>query len=217
MNSIGELRGVASSRLNEYTNRAGSFAFNTYDVAPPNPGGPLRAEDILVANLLSLRLGWREVTPLFAELPESGSGPAGDKTGAPQTLLARMNGAIVSMRSAPPFEEIESEAELKSIFKPLVAANEAALSVSGWTAVTVSKVLHRHLHHIVPIVDSRVRRFYRTHAPEKLRTAMWKDVRENREWLSGLAREYRTSDQRALTVLRLVDIIIWTPDPVEKG
>lgn len=215
MTTLASLRDCARQRVDRYTNTANHFAFRTYDIAPLTLGGQLRAEDILAANLLSLRLGWRDVIPLFADRADDpGRAKEQGHPNAPQDLLARMNEALAAFRSAPAFEGLASEAELESALAPLAAANEATRGVRGWTAVTVSKVLHRHVPHIVPIVDSRVREFYgvRSYQGAELRLRLWRDVGANLHWLRPLAEEYRTPDGRDLTVLRLVDIIIWTPD-----
>ncbi|MGJ6979001.1 DUF6308 family protein [Aestuariimicrobium soli] len=185
------------------------FAFATYDVEPlPREGGGLRPEDVLAANLLSLRLGWQEVIPLFA----AGDGPA-------QRLRACLDEAVVAMRAAPNFEAHPDEASLADTYRALAAANEATRDVAGWTPVTVSKVLHRFAPHAVPIVDSRVLAFHDVSRGEgaKLRERMWRDVRANLDWLAPLAAANTTPDGRPLTVLRATDIIIWTPPPQESA
>lgn len=184
--------------LDRYTDPASHFAFNTYDRLP-NPDAPLTPEDVLLANLLSLRLGWPEVTPLFA---------AGDDK--PQALRRALEEALTWLRDAPAFEESASIEELEDVLAPVARANQATEGVSQWTAVTVSKVLHRRLPHIVPIIDSRVRAFYGVTKPAEVRSALWRDIRANLDWLPELAGCYRTSDGRALSVLRCADILIWS-------
>jgi hypothetical protein len=65
--SISEFRSDPRLRdfLNTYTHPDGEYAFATYDQSAIHDG-PLTAADILMANLLSLRLTWQDVTPLFA-------------------------------------------------------------------------------------------------------------------------------------------------------
>lgn len=192
------------ARRGDYTDAAKHFAFRTYVVRPLNQGDSLRPEDILAVNLLSLRLTWREVTPLFS---------AGD--GPPQQLLEALNAALVQMRKASAFESYPSEADLAAAMEPIAAANRATRTVSGWTAVTVSKVLHRHAPHAVPIVDSRVRAFYGVRAGQEaeLRQRLWRDIRENLVWMAPLAESPSTPDGRTLSVLRLADILIWATEP----
>ena len=206
MHSIAELRDTSRAKMDAYTDPSGLFSFATYDASPTNHSDRLRPEDILAANLLSLRLSWREVIPLFAE---------GD--GAPQRLRTLLDAAMVSARSIDrPFEAFKSLAALDAALVPLAAANAATADVAGWTAVTVSKVLHRHAPNIVPIVDSRVLGFYGLRRPgqaKDLRHRLWQDIQSNQGWLGDLAADYRTPDGRPLSVLRLVDILIWTPEP----
>ena len=206
METLKSLRSTAETRVDEYTDPAKTYSFRTYDVAPLNTGDTLRAEDILAANLLSLRLGWQQVVPLFAK-----------GEGAAQSLLTRLNDALVSSRRAASFEDIPSEEELDGAFVAIAAANRASVVVKGWTPVTVSKVLHRHAPHFIPIVDSRVRAFYdvRPGDEAELRRRLWRDITSNIDWIRPLAERYQTTDGRALTVLRLVDMIIWTSLPSE--
>lgn len=202
MPRLEDMKLVATDRLNAYTDPANHYAFRTHDRVPEGHGDTLVPEDILAANLLSLRLSWKEVTPLFA----GGTGPA-------QDLLARLNDALVELRDAPAFEEHDDVSALEDTLTPLATANRATEKVKKWTAVTVSKVLHRHLPHIVPIIDSRVREFYglpRTNVAG-VRAALFEDIRNNEDWLSDLAAAYHRPDGRPMSLVRAADIIIWTP------
>jgi hypothetical protein len=153
--SIGEFDGDPRTRryLDLYTNPSGHYAFNTYDQAAVHDG-PLTAADVLMANLLSLHLGWQDVTPLFAT--GNAQGLAG--------LRVALDGALVEARRLPPLECCTEE---QVAMPALRRANETTRAVrpyrSGmrrsWTIVTVSKVLHR-LSPNVPIIDSHVKRFY---------------------------------------------------------
>ena len=196
--SLSDVQTEAVDVLNRYTDPAGLFAFHTYDRLP-DPGAPLTPEDILLANLLSLRLGWPEVIPLFADGEE-----------APQALRAAMESALTALRNAPAFEDFASIEALEDALAPVARANEATAPVPNWTAVTVSKVLHRRLPHIVPIIDSRVRAFYSVRKPAQVRAALWQDIRANSGWLLETAAAYRTSDGRPLSTLRCADILIWS-------
>src|SRR5215470_8622793 len=64
--SLSELRPGAEKHLDGFTDPTKLYAFATYDRAEVHEG-PLTAADVLMANLLSLRLGWRDVIPLFTE------------------------------------------------------------------------------------------------------------------------------------------------------
>lgn len=190
-------RAGAEDRLRAYMDPSGPYAYRTYDHWYGEDGA-LVPSDVLLANLMSLRLGWREVIPLFAE--GHGEGPA---------LRLALDKALTDLATARNFEDYESLDGLEGALASLAAANVASKSVRKWTAVTVSKVLHRRRPHIVPIIDSRVRKFYGAKQPSALRAAIWEDIRLNRDWLADLAFTRTTPDGRPLTVLRVADILIW--------
>jgi hypothetical protein len=162
--------------------------------------GSLTPADVLMANLLSLKLGWEEVVPLFAE----GDGPA-------QSLREKLNIALTELAGTEHFEDYDSVEKLETAVASLAAANAATTKVKNWTPTTVSKVLHRRRPHIVPLNDSYVRAFYcvKTTESKLLRETLWRDLQGNKEWMSELASTVRTPDGRKLTLLRLADILIW--------
>ncbi|MGJ9403560.1 DUF6308 family protein [Arthrobacter sp. KK5.5] len=196
---LASLQGEARDKLDRYTSTTRGYAFNTYD----NQGAidaPLTPSDVLMANLLSLQLSARDVIPLFTD----DSGPA-------QRLRASLDQALAELRDVRPFESYEDLSSLEEAVEGLAAANTAAIPVKWWTAVTVSKVLHRRRPHIVPLIDSRVHQFYGTKRPEALRKALWEDIRDNTSWMTDLASTKTTPDGRPLSLLRLADILIWMP------
>ncbi|MET3937168.1 DUF6308 family protein [Arthrobacter sp. OAP107] len=198
--SLASLRSSAQRKLERYTSTNLEYAFNTYD-HQGEIDTPLRPADVLMANLLSLQLSARDVIPLFTD----GDGPA-------QLLRKALDTALLELRDAKSFESYEDLSELEQAVESLAAANSAAVPVKWWTAITVSKVLHRRRPQIVPLIDSRVYEFYGTRRPGAVRKALWEDIRENAGWLTDLAAIRRTPDGRSLSLLRLADILIWTPD-----
>jgi hypothetical protein len=81
--------------LGNFTDPSQHYAFTTYDQAPVH-GGPLTVADVLLANLLSLRLGWHDVIPLFAA------------ASTPATELRRaLDAALGEARSLPPLEDCD--------------------------------------------------------------------------------------------------------------
>jgi hypothetical protein len=198
--SLASLRATAPEVLDRYTSASNHYAFNTYDVQG-DIEAPLSPSDVLMANLLSLKLSWQEVIPLFAE----GDGPQ-------QRLRAALDRALVELKDKPPFESYETYEALEAAVASLSAANAATDGYAKWTPTTVSKVLHRRLPKIVPLNDSHVRKFYDVRSPKKsatLRKALWEDLQDNYSWLTELASTKQTPDGRTLTVLRLADILIW--------
>ena len=198
-NSLKSLQGVATAKLNRYTCRNLGYAFHTYD-RRGEWEAPLTPSDVLMANLLSLQLSAREVIPLFMDGDDSA-----------QRLLQALNAALTELGNADAFETYDELPELECAIKSLAAANTAAIPVKWWTAVTVSKVLHRRRPHIVPLIDSRIKEFYGAKRPDSVRQALWEDIRENVDWLGELAATKRTPDGHRLSLLRLADILIWTP------
>lgn len=188
------LRDNAQSYLNGYTDATLSYAFNTYDDLGPDPD-TLTARDVLAANLLSLKLGHRDVIPLFKE-----EGPAADLRRAMERVLAE------AAPGGPGFLDLQSidEAPLRLLRE----ANGLTRDVFRWTPVRVSKVLHRLRPHLVPILDSRIYQFYGRRLPEAY-SAMLSDLSRNRDWLEPLAAQFTTPDGRPMSALRAADIVIW--------
>jgi hypothetical protein len=179
-----------------YCDPGSHYAYRTYDRVLGDAA--LTPEDVLMANLLSLRLTWQDVIPLFA-----------DGAGTSANLRRSLNRALQHLAHVPAFEDHENLEALENSLVPLANANLAATKVSGWTEVTVSKVLHRRRPHIVPIIDSRVRHFYGVRKPAQLRAALWHDVRDNQEWLETVATEFPRPDGQEMSLLRAADILIW--------
>ena len=198
-NSLKSLQSAAAEKLGRYTSPALGYAFHTYDYRG-EWDAPLTPSDVLMANLLSLQLSARDVIPLFME----GDEPA-------QRLLQALNAALRDLSGADAFENYDELPELECAVQSLAAANMAAIPVKWWTAVTVSKVLHRRRPHIVPLVDSRIKEFYGAKHPASVRQALWEDIRENADWMGDLAGTKTTPDGHPLSLLRLADILIWTP------
>jgi len=197
--SLAELRPVAGRYLDCYTDPASLCTFVTYDLADVHDS-PLTASDVLLANLLGLRLGWRDVVPLFA-----------DNDSAPSRLRLALDAALAEARSLPPLEDCD---DVQVEMPALQAANELAYRTlfpgrrkRSWTAVTVSKVLHR-LSRNVPLVDSTVKKFYGSQWAGTLRKAIRDDLDQNRGWLAGLAARHLVGGN-PMPLTRAADILIW--------
>jgi hypothetical protein len=199
--SLSELRSRAADYLDEFTDPSEAYAFVTYDQAAVHDG-PLTAADVLMANLLSLRLGWRDVIPLFAEAD------------TPETALRRaLDAALKEARSLPALEDCD---DIQVKMPALAAANDATelafkeRKLKPWTPVTVSKVLHR-LARNVPLVDSKVRKFYRLRWASDIRRELRDDIRQNRVWLETIAPRYPIHGA-PMPLTRAADILIWMDD-----
>jgi hypothetical protein len=201
--SIDEFKDGPRARhyLDCYTDPSRHYAFATYDQAPIHEG-PLTAADVLMANLLSLRLRWHDVTPLFAS--------GGTQRFTP--LRTSLDDALAEARQLPPLEDCT---EKQATMPALRRANETAEIVGpyqpdkprAWTIVAVSKVLHR-LSPNIPIVDSSVLRFYGTTLAGRVRSRMCEDLDRNRDWMEPIAKEYPVRGQ-PLPLTRMADILVW--------
>jgi hypothetical protein len=192
------LRACAEYHLDVYTDSRSPYAFTTYDrwYSGPDVLTPL---DCLAANLLNLHLGQEHVIPLFrvGQTPET-------------TLRNAMQRVLDSTgREEPRFIDLGSIDDAP--FNLVRAANTRTEDVSGWTAVTVCKILHRLRPNLVPVYDSMVRKFYGTseRRPAEFFRALLADLKANMSWLDALAASRVTPDGRTLSLLRAADIVIW--------
>ena len=197
MSSIADLENCAESHLREYMKPSGAFAFNTYDrlYASSKALTPL---DCFAPNLLSLSLRHIHVIPLFQ-----------DGSGAPAALPAAMQRVLdETTPDEPTFSGMTTIDD-----GPLQLIRDANLrteAVRQWTVVTVSKVLHRLRPRLVPVYDSLVRGFYGvSNNPLSFYRKLHADMRANRNLLAELVSEKFTPDDRPLSDLRALDIVIW--------
>jgi hypothetical protein len=198
--SLAELKERAPRHLDRYTCEADHYAFTTYDQSGVHDG-PLTPGDVLMANLLSLRLDWRDVIPLFV---------VGDTDYV--RLRGALDDALIEARALPPLEDCTEE---QAAMPMLARANELALAAPfsprrqkrTWGPVAVSKVLHR-LAPTVPLIDSVVRAFYGTAWAGEVRTRMREDLIRNRDWLELLAERHIVRGE-PMPLTRVADIAIW--------
>jgi hypothetical protein len=193
--------------LDEYTDPTRHYAFASYDGAPVHDG-PITPADILMANLLSLRLGWEDVIPLFA------SG------GRFAPLRSALDAALAAARASPPLEACTAAQAAMPLLRQ---ANELAYKLGpyrdgqarAWTAVTVSKVLHR-LSTNIPIIDTRVKNFYGSNWAGVIRACVRDDLAANQHWMAPIAAQYPIHG-RPMPLTRMADILIWMDGEVASG
>ena len=150
--SIDGLRGCAARHLSDYTDPGGRRAFRTYDrQGDPTPLTPL---DCLAPALLSVRIGWRQVTPLFQP---SGPGAAIMRPCKRYWMTAN----APRPASSTPIS-LTTAARGRSSTRPSVppVASEKITLCPGLKAVAVTKILHRKRPALVPIFDRWVYKFY---------------------------------------------------------
>lgn len=196
-----ELRGCARAHLDRYTDRNGPRAFWTYDRG--DGGLELTPLDCLAPNLLSMRVDYRLVVPLFASEGDSSD------------LLAAMNSLLLMDGvSEARFLEQDLSAD-DGHWGAVRSVLRATEPVTGLSAVWATKVLHRKLPNLVPVYDGKVYEFYfgtkpsGRRAPGRFFSALHSDLLSSEPWLAELVSTYWTADRRPLSVLRAADIVIW--------
>ncbi|MFI2424142.1 DUF6308 family protein [Streptomyces sp. NPDC018955] len=209
MRTIGTLRGCAEKHLQTYTDPRGLRAFHTYDwQGDPERLSPL---DCLAPALLSVRIGYKQVVPLFHP-----DGPGAEVLQAMEAVLADkacMTADFLDVTLDP------STGPWSLVDRALVATGEAGgTGLPAFKAVAVTKILHRKRPNLVPIFDSSIYQFY---VGEKPVAGAYKDtprrlwplfqgaLRRERDWLQDLIVPIRKPDGRPLSLLRAADIIIW--------
>jgi hypothetical protein len=97
-------------------------------------------------------------------------------------------------------------------FAKLIACLDAAQPCTGIRSVAVTKILHRKRPDLVPINDSRVRKFYGVkNSYPPVFSAIHNDLQdpETFKMLKDLASPYTGLDDRPMSILRALDIVIW--------
>ncbi|MFF3885314.1 DUF6308 family protein [Streptomyces sp. NPDC001914] len=209
MRTVGSLRGCAERHLQTYTDPRGPRAFRTYDwQGDPERLSPL---DCLAPALLSVRIGYKQVVPLFRP-----DGPGAEVLQAMEAVLADRACATADFLDVTldPYTGPWSLVD-----RALVATGEAGgMGLLDFKAVAVTKILHRKRPALVPIFDSSIYQFdlgekpvpggYKD-TPRRLWPLLQTDLRRHRDWIQDLIVRIRTPDERPLSLLRAADIIIW--------
>jgi hypothetical protein len=207
--SVGTLLGCAERHIQTYTDPRGPRAFHTYDwQGDPERLSPL---DCLAPALLSVRIGYKQVVPLFRP-----DGPGAEVLRAMEAVLADGTCATAD------FLDVtldSSKGPWSLVDRALVATGEAGgTGLPDFKAVAVTKILHRKRPNLVPIFDSNIYQFYLGEkpvagaykdTPRRLWPLLHADLRRQREWIKDLIAPFRTPDGRPLSLLRAADIIIW--------
>ncbi|MFE2830478.1 DUF6308 family protein [Streptomyces mirabilis] len=209
VSSIGTLRGCAEKHLQTYIDPRGPRAFRTYDwQGDPERLSPL---DCLAPALLSVRIGYKQVVPLFRP-----DGPGAEVLRAMEAVLAN------EMCATADFLDVTLDARRgpwSLVDRALVATGEAGgTGLPDFKAVAVTKILHRKRPNLVPIFDRNIYQFYLGEnpisgaykdTPRRLWPLLQADLHSQKEWIQDLIAAIRTPDDRRLSLLRAADIIIW--------
>jgi Family of unknown function (DUF6308) len=208
--TIADLRGCAAMHLARYTDADGDRAFRVYDrQGDPTIIAPL---DCLAPALLSVRVDWRQVIPLFQ--------PSGPGAVVMKAMQAVLDDPGCSRASFLDIDLCDGDGPWALVDAAIRSSGGCGQGnpVPGLKAVGVSKILHRKRPALIPIFDRWVYQFYLGAPPPvgsygKASRRLWPllqaDLRANRAWLASLAAPVQTPDGRRLSVLRAADIIIW--------
>ncbi|RJK94739.1 DUF6308 family protein [Vallicoccus soli] len=198
LRSVSELRPCGDRHLDDHLDPTGGRAYWTYD--QPSEPDTLTPLDCLAPTLLSLRLTFDNVVPLFQ--------PAG-----PHAELRRCMQAVLDL---PPVDFLELDlADPASPWATVRRAMIASEHVPWWTAVSVSKVLHRKRPDLVPVYDSQVFAFYFGRppsgrgAPGRFWPRLQSDLGEQWALVDAWRHRHQPPEGPRLTLLRVADIVIW--------
>lgn len=197
MASVRDLERCAAEHFFDYTRPGTARAFQAYDrIGDPSTLEPV---DLLAPALLDAPIRGRYVIEMFGE--ES-----------PYRTLRRAMQAVLDTsesRSAR-FEDQDLDAT-EGPWALVRAALTASDATPGMKASMVTKILHRKRPLLVPIFDSKVAAFFgeSSRKPGQLWPKLQADLRSNAAWLGELGAVTRTPDDRAVSPLRVLDIIVW--------
>jgi hypothetical protein len=183
--------------LADYSAAAGKRAFHVYDIqGDPTSLSPV---DLLAPSLLDAPLRGRLVIDMYR--------PVG-----PYRRLREALEAVIQdpqARSAS-FAEVDLNAGTGpwSLVDTALRASDDTPHIK---ASKVTKILHRKVPDLVPIFDRLVAEFYgcSTLRPWTFWPMVQADVRANMALLTRLGSTVRTPDGRPVSVLRVLDIVVW--------
>lgn len=197
MPMLADLTACAAGHFSDYTNPAGTRAFSSYD----RQGCPQVFEpvDFFAPALLDAPLQGEHVRNMF--LP---SGPYRDLRDAMDTLLFDEKASVAQ------FKDQDLTAG-KGPWRLVLDALDASDSTPYIKASKVTKILHRKRPALVPIFDIRVAAFYGVsrNKPWDFWPVVQEELLRHGDWLNQLATDALTPDDRPVTELRVLDIIVW--------
>ena len=202
--SIVELEKCAMHHLDHYMSPLGPRNFLVYDVqGDPSSFQPV---DAMAAGLLAVRIKPSTIKAMFQE---DQSSPHVRLRMKVVELLAEATRGIDS----DDFFQLADPGDPSKLWQLVQECFDSVSpkAVKGIRSVTLSKMLHRKLPYLVPIVDSEVASFYKDSVdrPADLFKKMKFDWGSNRSTIDDWAKGRRTSDNRPVSTLRIADIVIW--------
>lgn len=210
MGSIKDLQGCAEHHLDHYMSPLSTRSFATYDIqGDQSVFGPL---DALAPNLLAAPVRSETVKRMFAGTIDD---PHTRLRVSIQHLLAEVAGAPASFNDDLfPYPDRNSSRPTSALWTLVVECFDLVKPrlIPYVRATTLSKMLHRKLPSLIPIVDSKVAKFYdlkNADDPLAYFERFGNDLLEHAVILIKLTRGRTTPDGRPISLLRAHDIIIW--------
>lgn len=198
MDSVAALNACAEEHLRNYIEPNSSRAFRVYDRL--GDAATFEPVDALAPGLLDAPVRRADVIQMFSSDP------------SPFTrLLAAIRDLLdATDPTGPSFADLDLEDPVGAwsrVKKVLVLSDDTP----GLKASKVTKMLHRKRPELVPIFDSKVALFYgeTPRRPSLLWPKIQHDLRENRGQLEEWADGAITPDGRRISLLRVLDIVIW--------
>ena len=196
MTGFSKLTTCAGGHLRSYTDPHGNRAFAAYD----RLGSPNRLEpvDLLAPAILQAPVRGEFIIAMY------------QAQGTYRQLRVALEAVVAESTGRARFEEqdLTDDDNSWSLVREALRASD---STPGIKASIVTKILHRKRPNLVPIFDSKVAQYYglSTRAPWELWPLIQGDVIENAPFLDDLAGGTLTPDNRPLSRLRTLDIVIW--------
>lgn len=197
----------AKKSLETYCGRSSLYSWPYYDI--DKTPDLLEPTDILATSFLNYSPKFKIIQKLMQEYEMYSEATE-------YTKLFKLLSDVVTDESAKGlcFEDIPMEQlgdrEMGGWGKVLTAI-DAAQECKSLTSVFVTKVLHRKRPNLVPINDSRLRKFYgkKNDGYSDLFLAIHRDVIQNRDYLDELRGKYVLPNGAVMSRLRVLDIVVW--------
>ena len=203
MASIRDLQGCAEHHLDHYMSQLSTRSFLTYDIqGDPKVFAPA---DALAPTFLAARVNQIAIKNLFC-----------DDSDSEYVKLRKNIEALLHLVAVTPSETGDTDflaSEPSEVWSQVRACFDLAYRgrAKHIRVVMLSKMLHRKLPDLIPIIDSEVTAFYGVgrQNPYPFFENLRGDIHHNLPWLLELRGQRTTPDGRRLSLLRLADIVIW--------
>lgn len=198
MNSVFSLKGCAAEHLQSYVEPNSPRAFRAYDrLGDADRFEPL---DALAPGLLDAPVRRTDVVRMFST----------DESPFTKLRVAMQDLLDATDPTEPSFADLDLEdsAGPWGLMKAILLLSD---DTPGLKASKVTKMMHRKRPDLVPIFDSKVAAFYGETAqkPSLLWPKLQHDLRGSHDQLADLAVGVMTSDGRRISLLRVLDIVVW--------